>query len=227
MSPTARRAAVEEVRAEFGLSERRACRLVGQNRSVQRYQSRKREIPGLEAALVDKARERPRFGYKRLTRMLRFDGFLVNHKRIYRIYTRLGLAVRRKGRKRASQAPRMARPVSTSINDCWSMDFLSDSLTDGRAMRVFAAVDNFSRRCVALDFDVALPAPRVTRILDQAIESYGKPRAIVTDTDLSSRASPSTSGATATISSTTSFAQGSRLRTRTQRASTGGFEMSF
>ena len=181
MSPAARRAAVAEARAEFGLSERRACRLVGQNRSVQRYQSRKKEIAGLETALVDKARERPRFGYKRLTTMLRFDGFLVNHKRIYRIYTRLGLAVRRKGRKRASQAPRMARPASTTINDCWSMDFLSDSLTDGRAMRVFAAVDNFSRRCVALDFDVALPAPRVTRILDQAIESYGKPRAIVTD----------------------------------------------
>jgi len=61
------------------------------------------------------------------------------------------------------------------------MDFLSDSLTDGRTMRVFAAVDNFSRRCVALEFDVALPASRVTRILDQAIESYGKPRAIITD----------------------------------------------
>ncbi|MEM6676097.1 MAG: IS3 family transposase, partial [Planctomycetota bacterium] len=62
---------------------------------MQRYKSRKREIAGLEAALIDQARERPRFGYKRLTTMLRREGFLVNHKRIYRIYTRLGLAVRR------------------------------------------------------------------------------------------------------------------------------------
>ena len=171
----------EHFQADFGLSERRACRLAGQNRSVQRYRSRKAEIDGLEEALVEQARERPRFGYKRLTTMLRRQGFEVNHKRVYRLYTRLGLAVRRKRRKRASQAPRMAKPAPEAVNDCWSMDFLTDSMAGGRAMRVFAAVDDHSRRCVALEFDVALPAERVTRILDQAIETYGKPRAIRTD----------------------------------------------
>ena len=168
----------ENFKADFGLSERRACRLAGQNRSVQRYQSRKTEIEGLEKALVEQARERPRFGYKRLTTMLRRQGFRVNHKRVYRIYTRLGLAVRRKRRKRASQAPRMARPMPEAVNDCWSMDFLTDAMDRGRAMRVFAAVDDHSRRCVALAFDVALPAERVTRILDEATETYGKPWAI-------------------------------------------------
>lgn len=167
--------------ADFGLSERRACELAGQNRSVQRYRSRKVEIPGLEEALVEQAKERPRFGYKRLTTMLRREGFQVNHKRVYRIYSRLGLAVRRKRRKRASQAPRMARPMPEAVNNCWSMDFVSDSVDGGRTMRVFAAVDDHSRRCVALEFDVALPAERVTRILDQAIETYGKPKAIRTD----------------------------------------------
>ena len=88
----------EHFQADFGLSERRACRLAGQNRSVQRYRSRKAEIDGLEEALVEQARERPRFGYKRLTTMLRRQGFEVNHKRVYRLYTRLGLAVRRKRR---------------------------------------------------------------------------------------------------------------------------------
>ncbi|MCR9248761.1 MAG: IS3 family transposase [bacterium] len=115
------------------------------------------------------------------TILLRRDGFLVNHKRVYRLYRELGLAVRRKSRKRASQAPRATQPRSDQLNDCWSMDFLSDALTDGRTMRVFAAADDHSRRCVALDFDVALPAERVTRILDQAIETYGKPAAIRTD----------------------------------------------
>ena len=65
----------------------------------------------------------------------------------------------------------MAKPAPEAVNDCWSMDFLTDSMAGGRAMRVFAAVDDRSRRCVALEFDVALPAERVTRILDQAIET--------------------------------------------------------
>lgn len=109
------------------------------------------------------------------------QGLDGNHKCVYRIYTRLGLAVRRKRRTRASQAPRMARPMPEAVNDCWSMDFLTDAMDGGRAMRVFAAVDDHSRRCVALAFDIALPAERVTRILDEAIETYGKPRAIRSD----------------------------------------------
>ena len=123
----------------------------------------------------------PRFGYKRLTILLCRDGFAVNHKRVYRIYRERGLAVRRKRRNRASQAPRKALPVAVAQNDCWSMDFLSDSMVDGRALRVFGAIDDHSRLAVALEFDVALPAQRVTRILDQAIETYGKPKTIRTD----------------------------------------------
>lgn len=169
------------MRTQHSLSERRACDLAGQPRSVQRYKSRKVEIPGLQDRLVEHAGERPRFGYKRLTILLRRDGFLVNHKRVYRIYRLLGLAVRRKRRNRASQAPREAAPKAVAVNDCWSMDFLSDSMVNGRSLRVFAAVDDYSRRCVSLEFDVALPSERVTRILDQAIELYGKPRAIRTD----------------------------------------------
>jgi putative transposase len=93
----------------------------------------------------------------------------VNHKRVYRIYTRLGLGVRRKGSTQASQAPRMARPIPEVVNDCRSMDFLTDAMDGGRAIRVFAAIDDHSRRRVALAFDIALPAERVSRVLDEAI----------------------------------------------------------
>ena len=72
-------------------------------------------------------------------------------------------------------------PAARSLNACWSMDFLSDSLVDGRALRVFAAVDDYPRRCVAMEFDLALPAGRVTRVLDRAIAAYGKPTRIRTD----------------------------------------------
>ena len=181
VGPAAKRTAIKHLREKFRVSERRACRLAGQYRSTQRHRSRKREFPGLTKRLAEHAAERPRFGYKRITTLLRRDGFPVNHKRVYRIYRELDLSVRRKRRNRASQAPRAALPEATAVNDCWSMDFLSDALVDGRAMRVFAAVDDFSRRCPTLEFDVALPAERVLRVLDEAIELYGQPKRIRTD----------------------------------------------
>ena len=181
MSPASRRAAVEHFRSDFDMSERRACSLAGQSRSVQQYRSAAKPIEGLLERLIALAGERPRFGYRRLTILLRREGFLVNHKRIWRLYQGLGLAVRRRKRKRASQAPREAKPPAKDVNDCWSMDFLSDSMTDGRALRVFAVVDDYSKLSTALECDISLPAQRVLRILDRAIETYGTPKCIRTD----------------------------------------------
>jgi putative transposase len=181
VSPAGRRAVVEHFQADFDMGERRACSLAGQSRSVQQYQSTAMPVEGLLERLVELAGERPRFGYRRLTILLRREGFLVNHKRVWRLYQDLGLAVRRRRRKRASQAPREARPLAESVNDCWSMDFLSDSMTDGRALRVFAVVDDHSKLCTTLECDISLPAQRVLRILDRAIETYGAPKRIRTD----------------------------------------------
>jgi putative transposase len=89
--------------------------------------------------------------------------------------------VRQKKRKRVSQANRKAAPKAEAMNDCWSMDFLSDSLTDGRAIRIFAVIDDHSRLCTCIDADTSLPAGRVIRALESAIEIHGKPRAIRTD----------------------------------------------
>ena len=181
MSPAGRRGVVEHFRSGFELSERRACALAGQSRSVQQYRSVAKPIVGLVDRLLELAAERPRFGYRRLTLLLRREGFGVNHKRVWRLYKQLGLAVRRKTRKRASQAPREALPAAESLGDCWSMDFLSDTLTDGRGLRVFAVVDDHSKLCPALECDISLPARRVLRILDRAVELHGKPRRIRTD----------------------------------------------
>jgi putative transposase len=181
VSPAGRREVVKYFQREFDLSERTPCDLAGQPRSVQQYQSTATPIEGLLERLVELAGERRRFGYRRLTILLRREGFLVNHKRIGRLYQSLGLAVRRRKRKRASQAPREARPPAEAVNDCWSMDFLSDSMTDGRALRVFAVVDDHSKLCTALECDISLPAQRVLRILDRAIETYGAPKRIRTD----------------------------------------------
>lgn len=181
VSPTGRRAVVEHFQADFNLSERRAYSLAGQSRSVQQDRSTATPVGGLLERLIELAGERPRFGYHRLTTLLRREGFLVNHKRIWLLYQCLGLAVRRRKRKRASQAPREARPPAEPLNDCWSMDFLSDWMTDGRALRVFAVVDDHSELCTALECDISLPAQRVLRILNRAIETHGAPKCIRTD----------------------------------------------
>jgi len=181
VSPASRRALVSHFQERFALSERRASALAGLARSVQRHRSVRKPIPGLTDRLVELAKERPRFGYRRLRLLLEREGFAVNHKRIYRLYADLELAVRRKTRQRASQAPREARPKATSPNECWSMDFMSDAMASGRSLRVLTAVDDCTRLCVALVFDVSLPAARVVRELDRAIEQHGTPLAIRTD----------------------------------------------
>ncbi len=181
VGPAARRGVVEHMCEEFGLSERVACDLAGQHRSVQQYTSIVEPIAGLTERILELAAERPRFGYRRLCILLRREGWKVNHKRVYRLYRELRLKVHQKRRKRAAQAPREALPTAGASNDCWSMDFLSDAMTDGRALRVFAVVDDCSKLCPVLGCDVSLPAGRVTRMLDEAIEIHGTPRAIRTD----------------------------------------------
>ena len=117
MSPAGRRAVVDHFRSDFDMSERRACSLAGQSRSVQQYRSVAKPIDGLLERLIELAGERPRFGYRRLTILLRREDFQVNHKRVWRLHQRLGLAVRRRRRKRASQASRVAQPTAVALTD--------------------------------------------------------------------------------------------------------------
>jgi putative transposase len=119
----AQRTAVRAMQERFGFSERRACGLVGLDRSTCRYQARRADWPELRERLRALAAERRRFGYRRLYILLRREGYCVNLKRIYRLYRHEGLAVRRRARRR-----RIARglPLATParMNDRWSLDFL-------------------------------------------------------------------------------------------------------
>ena len=181
VTPSAKREAASHLRKEFDASERRACRLVGLSRTTCRYRRVRHEIPGLRERLLGLAAERPRYGYPRLTTLLRREGYVVNHKRIYRMYREEGLQVRKKRRKQVARAPRERRPDPTRPHERWSMDFVSDSLMDGRTLRVLTVVDDYSRMCVALEADLSLPGERVTRTLDRAGARYGWPESIVCD----------------------------------------------
>lgn len=181
MTPAARREAVRVVVEQLGLSQRRACRLVGIHRSVARYRPSRAEPPGLRQRLKELAAERRRYGYRRLWVLLRREDFMVNHKRVYRLYREEGLAVRRRRRKRACAAQRVPTPMPSGCNQRWSMDFMADTLADGRRLRVLTLVDDFTRECLATEVDTSLPGARVARVLDRIAKSRPLPETIVVD----------------------------------------------
>jgi putative transposase len=176
----AQRTAVRAIQATLRLSERRACGLVGLGRSTCRYQTRRAEWPALRERLHALAAERRRFGYRRLYVLLRREGYRVNLKRVYRLYRDEGLAVRRRRRRRrGARGTPLARP--TRINERWSLDFLLDTLEDGRRVRLLAVVDDFTRACLAIEVDTSIGGRRVVEVLQRLVETRGKPAVLITD----------------------------------------------
>lgn len=177
-----------QVMKRHGLSERRACTVIKQKRSSQRYQSQKNDHD-LRECLIRLAAERRRFGYRRLAMMAQREGMTCNIKRIHRVYREAGLAVRRrKGRKRAL-GTRLPLPHPDMINQIWSLDFVSDALSCGRKLRLLGVMDQCSREGLNLTVDTSLPGLRVVRELDRLIQHRGCPKVIVSDngTELTSR----------------------------------------
>ena len=170
------------IREAQGLSERRACRLVGVARTSCRYEpERQGREENLKARLRILAGERRRFGYRRLTVLLRREGWTVNHKRVYRLYGQEGLQVRRRKGKRIGAVERQPFTTPTRPNERWSMDFVSDALTDGRKFRSLNIVDDYNRECLAAEVDTSLPGARVIRVLQRLGELRGLPEVLVTD----------------------------------------------
>ena len=182
MRPAAHRAAVGWLRGRFGLSERRACAVVGVGRSTVRYRRRERPDDGaLRRRLLALAGERPRFGYRRLHALLRREGVGVNHKRSERLYRAEALALRRRRRKRAGGPGRGRPPGPVRPNQQWALDFVSDALACGRRIRVLAVVDAWTREALAVEVDTSLPGERVARLLDQVAARRGFPEEVVLD----------------------------------------------
>jgi putative transposase len=189
VTPAAKRQAVTLVRTVFEVSQRRACDALAIERRRLNYRSRKNDDV-LRERLRSLASERRRFGYKRLAIFLRREGFGCNLKKVHRLYKEEQLQVRRrKGRKRAI-GTRQPLPKPDMINQVWSLDFMSDALSDGRKFRLFGVMDQCSREGLALVVDTSMPGARVTRELDQIIAVRGKPHCIISDngTELTSRA---------------------------------------
>ena len=164
----------------YGLSQRRACGLIGMDVSSYRYRSRRADDGPLRERLRALAALRRRFGYRRLAWLLDREGTKVNLKKVYRLYREEGLAVKRRGGRRAigTRAPIV---VSQMMNQRWSLDFVSDQLANGRRFRLLNVLDDFNSECLASVPDFSLPGLRVIRELEAIIAIRGKPAMIVSD----------------------------------------------
>lgn len=180
MKPDERRNAVEFLCSRKKLSERRAAKLVDISRAVIRYRKSPDRNVRLRNAIRRLAFRHKRAGYRMIYRRLRQEGRKVNHKRVERLYREERLQIRRKRRKKHSVV-RVAMPTPRWLNDCWSLDFMSDALTSGRALRFFTALDDASRECLDLYPACSIPSETVTERLDAVAIFRGYPRYIRTD----------------------------------------------
>lgn len=172
------------------MSERRACRAAGCDRMTARYRSRRGGDSVLRERLKALARERRRFGYRRLHVLLKREGCVVNHKRVFRIYREEGLKVKKRGGRKRALGTRAPIPGAQAANDRWSLDFVADQFVCGRRFRILAIFDDATRECLAAVADTSLSGCRTARELDRLIARRGAPKSIVSDngTELTSNA---------------------------------------
>jgi putative transposase len=165
----------------YTISERRACRLLNVSRSAFRYQPKRPDDGELADVLLRLMERWPRWGFGKMCQWLRKQGYVWNHKRIYRVYCQLGLNMRIKPRKRLpSRHPEpLGQPARP--NDCWSLDFMRDSLENGRAFRVLNIIDDFNREALCAEIDFSIPSGRVVRVLDNLAAYRGYPQRIRSD----------------------------------------------
>ncbi len=167
------------------VSERRACRVIGQARSSQRYEAKR---PDQDRPLVDRmvvlARGNPRYGYRRIWALLRREGWRVNRKRVHRLWRAEGLKVpvsQHKRRRLGSSENASTRKPAEHPNHVWSYDFVMDQTQDGRQLKMLPVVDEFTRECLSIDVERSLTAQDVVARLQQLLERRGAPDFIRSD----------------------------------------------
>lgn len=175
---------------EKSYSRRRACALAGIDPRLYRRKLKRPLDKDLRERLRKLSAERRRFGYRRLHILLKREGWEVNWKKLYRIYREEGLSVRKRGGRKRAVGTRAPMAIPQGPNQRWSLDFVSDSLSDGRRFRILNVIDDFSRECLASVVDTSLSGVRVARKLDRIAEMRGYPCMVVSDngTELTSNA---------------------------------------
>jgi len=176
------RETVNDLQEGYRVGTRRACRVLKAPRSTFYYASRRVEQAVLRNRIREISTTRVRYGYRRITTLLQREGWRVNHKRVYRLYREEGLQMRHKvPRRRVAAKLRDDRTEATRPNECWSMDFMSDELFDGRRLRILTIVDNFSRVSPLIGVGFRYKGYDVVRALQEAARRFGAPERIRVD----------------------------------------------
>ncbi|MBN3781384.1 transposase [Burkholderia sp. Ac-20345] len=163
---------------ERAMGVARARGLAGISRSLFRYESRRRgDGEALTGRMMAIAAQKRRYGYRRIHMLLQREGYLANHKRIWRLVR----SVRERRRKRIAGVERRPLLLPTGPNLSWSMNFDSDRLPYGRRCRCLNVVDDYTRECLAIGVDTSLPGLRVQQVLEQLEEMRGLPASITVD----------------------------------------------
>lgn len=185
MSPARRREAVQEAQATLNVSERRACQVVGQPRSTQRYAAKERDGEKvLVRRMLALVRRHPRYGYRRVWALLRAEGFRVNVKRVYRLWRQEGLKVPQKQRKKrrlGSSANGCVRHRAEHIDHVWAYDFVSDQTVDGRTLKFLTIEDEYTREALAIEVQRSITSRDVIETLRYLFEVRGAPQHIRSD----------------------------------------------
>lgn len=183
VSPSARRDGVRYLVGLGRYSERRACRLVGITRASSRYVERKApDREAFQSAVVAEANRHSRYGYRRVTIMLKQQGWMVNHKRVHRLWQRLGLQIPKRVKHKRRVGP--TKPVlqrSTHVNHVWTYDFMTIRTERNGSLRVLNILDEYSRECLASVVARSMPARRVLDVLDWLFLTRGTPEHLRSD----------------------------------------------
>lgn len=158
-----------------------SCKLLRLSTSVYYYRCKPTDDKELIELLDQLAESHPTYGFRKLFKMIRKQGYVYNHKRVYRIYRQMGLNIRRKRKRRIPE--RVKEPLTLPINTniMWSIDFMQDSFLNGKSFRTLNIIDDFNLECLWITADVSIASARVTRELDKLIHYRGKPLEIRVD----------------------------------------------
>jgi putative transposase len=168
LKPAQKRKVALQLSREYKVSVRKSCRIMMLGQSGMYYKDHRRDDQPLRQRMKEIADTRVRYGHERIFILLRREGWRDNHKRTYRVYIEEGLNLRTKRPRRSKTAAnRLERPVNTGLYECFSMDFVSDALFDGKKFRALTVVDNYSRECLAIYVGQWLKGTDVVYVLNQ------------------------------------------------------------
>jgi putative transposase len=179
--PDDKKAIVEFMVEEHGVSHRQACLAVSLPRSSYQYKAKERDDSQLIQQLQQLVEKYPSIGFWQCFYRIRRMGHHYNHKRVYRVYTALQFNIRRRLKKRLPARVKQALFQPERINQVWSVDFMSDSLWDGRKFRLLNIVDDYNREILSMEADLSIPALRLIRVLEYLKEFRGLPEMIRVD----------------------------------------------